>query len=85
MDDKSNLLILQYNVVKSKGQSYGQLRDERIGDFDIIAIQELWRNPYFHTTHYPCSRSFHLLYPDDPEVRACSLVNGVLASVSEDV
>lgn len=49
------------------------LRDERIGD------------PYFHTTHYPCSRSFHLLYPHNPEVRACFLVNGALASVDEDV
>ena len=61
------------------------LRDERIGDFDIIAIQEPWRNPSFHTTHYPHSRSFHLFYPDDPEVRACFLVNGALASVGEDV
>lgn len=66
MDDISSLSILQYNVMKSKGKVMASLlRDERIGDFDIIAIQEPWRNPYFHTTHYPCSRSFHLVNPDD--------------------
>jgi hypothetical protein len=29
------------------------LRDPEIDDFDIIAIQEPWTNPYTATTHHP--------------------------------
>jgi hypothetical protein len=58
--------ILQYNVMKSKDKVMASLlRDERIGDFDIIAILEPRRNPYSHTPHYPRSRSFHVR-PGDP-------------------
>lgn len=76
MSSQPSLSILQYNVMRSKDKVMASLlRDERMGNFDIIAIQEPWRNSYFNTTHYPCGQSFDLLYPDDPDVRACFLVN----------
>jgi hypothetical protein len=38
------------------------LRDPGIDDFDIIAIQEPWKNPYTATTHHPAKDRFHLCY-----------------------
>ena len=51
------------------------LRDERIVDFDVIALQEPWRNNYINTTHYPGGQHFQLVYLDHPETRTCFLIN----------
>ena len=54
------------------------LRDPAIYDFDIIAIQEPWRNPYSATTHHPAKDRFHLCYPTgDAEglAQVCFFVN----------
>ncbi|KAK8913464.1 hypothetical protein VCV18_011470 [Metarhizium anisopliae] len=32
-------------------------------DFDILAIQEPWVNPFVDTTHHPAKDLFHLCYP----------------------
>ncbi|KAF2844552.1 hypothetical protein T440DRAFT_355671, partial [Plenodomus tracheiphilus IPT5] len=54
----------QYNVRKSRDMVMASLlRDPGIHDFDIIAIQESWRNPYTATTHHPAKDRFHLCYP----------------------
>jgi hypothetical protein len=54
------------------------LRDPGIYDFDIIAIQELWKNPYTVTTHHPAKDRFYLCYLiEDTEgsARVCFFVN----------
>jgi hypothetical protein len=64
MNRHSRLNILQYNVRKSRDMvMVSLLRDPEIYDFDIIAIQEPWRNPYTATTHHPAKDRFHLCYP----------------------
>jgi hypothetical protein len=58
------LNILQYNVRTSRDMVMASLlRDPVIYDFDIIAIQESWRDPYTATTHHPVKDRFHLCYP----------------------
>ncbi|OAQ61321.1 reverse transcriptase [Purpureocillium lilacinum] len=53
-----------YNVRKSKDTVMATLlRDPRIRDYDIIAIQEPWKNPFSDTTHHPAKDLFHLCYP----------------------
>jgi hypothetical protein len=47
----------------------------KIREFDVIAIQEPWRNSYLNTTHHPYGLNFDLLYPDSPDTRTCFLVN----------
>ncbi|PQE23329.1 reverse transcriptase protein [Rutstroemia sp. NJR-2017a BBW] len=41
------------------------LRDPKIQEYDILALQEPWRNPFTSTTHNPISHSFHLCFPKD--------------------
>ncbi|KAK9778919.1 putative Zinc knuckle [Seiridium cardinale] len=43
------------------------LRDPIIDNYDIIAIQEPWRNPSSATTHHPAKDRFHLCYPSSEE------------------
>jgi len=42
------------------------LRDPRIGQYAVIAIQEPWRNPYYVTSHFPKETKdlFHLAMPE---------------------
>ena len=54
------------------------LRDPGTYDFDIIAIQEPWKNPYTATTHHPAKDRFHLCYPTgdtEGSARVCFFVN----------
>ncbi|KAH7563672.1 hypothetical protein BM1_00719 [Bipolaris maydis] len=54
------------------------LRDPGIYDFDIIAIQEPWKNPYTTTTHHPAKDKFHLCYPTSHTggvARVCFFIN----------
>ncbi|KAL4412137.1 reverse transcriptase [Colletotrichum abscissum] len=54
------------------------LRDPNIDNYDIIAIQEPWRNPYSATTHHPAKDRFHLCYPSSEEngsARVCFFIN----------
>lgn len=39
------------------------LRNPRVLETDIIAIQEPWGNPYIETTHHPAKAKHHLVYP----------------------
>lgn len=80
MSDKDTLSILQYNVRKSKDTVMAtMLRDPRIAEFDILAVQEPWRNPFMATTHHPAKDVFHLCYPSNVEAgapaRVCFFVN----------
>ncbi|EDN02399.1 predicted protein [Histoplasma mississippiense (nom. inval.)] len=65
-----------YNVRKSKNKVMASLlKDGSIKEFDVIAIQEPWRNNFTNTTHYPRPQSFDLVYLDDPGTRTCMFIN----------
>lgn len=76
---KTTLTILQYNVRKSKDTVMATLlRDPRIQEYDIIAIQEPWKNPFSDTTHHPAKDLFHLCYPATSEgesARVCFFIS----------
>ena len=80
MNQINTLSILQYNVRKSRDTVMATLlRDSRVAEFDVLALQEPWRNPYIATTHHPAKDTFHLCCPpDDGEsrpARICFFVN----------
>lgn len=78
MKEKPTLSILQYNVRKSRDVVMATLlRDPKILDFDILAIQEPWRNPFTTTTHHPAKANFHLCYPQQTNgpARVCFFIN----------
>lgn len=57
--EQDSLRILQYNVMKSRNEVMATLlHDPSIQEYDILALQEPWRNPYISTTHNPISSSF---------------------------
>lgn len=84
MNRKNKLNILRYNVRKSRDTVMATLlRDERIREYDILAIQEPWRNPFASTTHHPAKENFHLCYPQtetNAPARVCFFVNKRLDS-----
>ncbi|KAI6789402.1 hypothetical protein KC331_g213 [Hortaea werneckii] len=54
------------------------LQDPSVMEYDILAIQEPWRNPFLSTTHHPAKDRFHLCYPEaveDGPARVCFFVN----------
>lgn len=79
MNTKSTLSTLQYNVRKSKDTVMATLlRDPRIQEYDILAIQEPWKNPFSATTHHPAKDFFHLCYPameEGESARVCFFIN----------
>lgn len=80
MTQNNELNILQYNVCKSKDTVMASLlRDARVAEYDILAIQEPWRNPFMETTHHPAKDIFHLCYPTGNEeegpARVCFFIN----------
>ena len=76
---EEGIKILQYNVMKSRDVVMATLlRDPRIQEYDILALQEPWRNPFISTTHNPITHSFHLCFPNDSReapARVCFFVN----------
>ena len=71
-----SLKILQYNVQTSKDKVMAPLlADPRTHEFDIIAIQEPWKNPHIETTYCPARSPFYLLYPTEGRARSCFLIN----------
>jgi exonuclease III len=79
MNRDTPLSILQYNVHKSRDMVMAtMLRDPRIREYDILAIQEPWRNPFVATTHHPAKDIFHLCCLAEEEVgpaRVCFFIN----------
>ena len=51
------------------------LRDTNVQDFDILAIQEPWRNPFAITSYNYSQSEFHLAYPDRQLARVCFYIN----------
>lgn len=79
MNTDTTLSILQYNVRKSRDMVMATLlRDPAVAKFDVVAVQEPWRNPYMATTHHPAKDVFHLCYPETAggnPARVCFFVN----------
>jgi hypothetical protein len=71
----SRLQILQYNVQKSKDKVMLPLIDSPHDLYNIIAVQELWLNPYMSTTYCPRSSLYHLVFSKDKRTRACLYVS----------
>jgi hypothetical protein len=47
-------------------------------EYDILAIQEPWKNPFMSTTHHPAKDRFHLCYSatiENGPARVCFFVN----------
>jgi hypothetical protein len=70
----NKLRILQYNVQKSKRVIEPLLAEDQTRSYDIIAIQEPWRNPNQNRTYCPSASGFIPAY-DDCERRSCFLVH----------
>ena len=76
MKDKKSISILQYNVRNDRVSTMiPLLADSNIQDYDIIAIQEPWRNPHAATTLSPHQSGFHLLYRPGGDTRVCFYIN----------
>jgi len=79
MSKETYLSILQYNTRKSKDQVIASfLQDPKVLEYDIIAIQEPWRNPYTATTHNPIAQQYHLIFPKDTReqpARVCFFIS----------
>jgi len=76
MTRDQSLNILQYNVQKSRDVVLASLFQDRwISEYDVLAIQEPWRNPVIATSYHPLKTHFHLTYFDDKETRVCFYIN----------
>jgi exonuclease III len=72
----TSLRILQYNVNHGKDATLVPLlQDTRVHEFDILAIQEPWRNPFTTTSYNPQDTPFYLAYPLKPLSRVCAYIN----------
>jgi hypothetical protein len=70
------LRILQYNVQKSRDVVLASLfQDPRILEYDVLAIQEPWRNPFIATSYNPLKAHFQLTYLNDAATRVCFYIN----------
>jgi hypothetical protein len=79
--NKTTLEIIQYNVHRSKDVVMADfLRNPRVLEADIIAIQEPWEKPYTETTHHPAKATHELVYLTSNEcqgerTRVCMLIS----------
>jgi hypothetical protein len=70
------LRILQYNVNHGKDATLVPLlHDTSVNEFDILAIQEPWRNPLVMTGYNPSNSQFYLAYPLKELTRVCLYIN----------
>ena len=61
------------------------LADPNTQDYDIIAIQEPWRNPSIPTTLISYQSGFHLLYRPNRDTRVCFYINNTIDPDSWEV
>jgi hypothetical protein len=70
------LRILQYNVQKSRDVVLASLfQDNKVLEYEILVIQEPWRNPFITTSYHPLKAHFQLTYLDDAATRLCFYIN----------
>lgn len=76
MSLQASLSIMQYNMRKSRDQVMMPFFDDpRTLTYNIIAIQEPWRNSEFFTTYHPHKNIFHLIYMEYVSTRVCFYIN----------
>src|SRR5437588_6025446 len=51
------------------------LADEKTQDFDILLIQEPWKNLHIHTTHNLDRNTWDLIYAAKPNTCSCIFIN----------
>ena len=51
-------------------------------DYDILTIQESYRNSFQHIIYYSVKERFHLLYFDNEDTRLCIFVNKRINSIT---
>ena len=77
-----SLQILQYNTHKARAKVIiPLLADEKTQAYDILAIQEPWRNEREEggRTYNPGNGGFHVVYQTGESSRVCFYVNKRLA------
>ena len=80
MSEQQSLSILQYNVNKSEDRVMIPLFENPLTPtYDILAIQEPWRNPFQHTTNHRLAQFFELSYYLHKDTRVCFFINKRLA------
>ncbi len=80
-----SLSILQYNIRKSRDQVMMPFFDDlQTLTYDIIAVQEPWRNSEFFITYHPHRDIFHLIYMGHGSTRVCFYINKRLAISSRN-
>jgi endonuclease/exonuclease/phosphatase family metal-dependent hydrolase len=80
------LRILQYNVQKSREVVLANLfKDPRIAEYDLLAIQEPWRNPFTTTSYNPIKTHFQLLYREGDGTRVCLYIHKRIKRSTWDV
>jgi hypothetical protein len=73
---RETLGILQYNVRKSRKIVMAPfLDDPEVRNYDILAIQEPYRNPYMATSYCPRDAGFHLAYLSEEAPRVCFYIS----------
>lgn len=76
MLEHQTISILQYNVNNSRTQVMIPLFEtEGIENYDILAIQEPWRNPFQTTINNRIGQHFELLYMQNENTRVCLFIN----------
>ncbi len=75
--------ILQYNVNKSKNKVMASLlRDPNLAHYDVIAIQEPWRNTHNWATYNPRDSGFHSIDLRKQKSRVCCYINKKISTDS---
>ncbi len=76
MMTQSSLFILQYNVRNNKNDiMILMLANSKIRDYDILTIQEFWRNACVFTSYNSFIVDFHLTYDEKNDVKVCFYIN----------
>ena len=71
----NRLRVLQYNIQKSKDKIMAFLLvDKATALYNILALQELWQNPYKNTIYCLSLSVFYIVY-NNQERRSCFLIN----------
>ena len=77
------LKVLQYNVNKSRNKVLAPLlADRRVREYDVIAIQEPWRNTYDSAAYNPRGSGFTLIDQGVSGSRVSIYINNRLAEGS---
>ena len=78
---KERFFIIQYNAHRSKNSVMTTfLKNFKMLKYDIIALQESWRNNFQTITHFSNNRWFNLIYADQTDIknmkfRVCFYIN----------